>query len=1534
MPRMFLAMRWTYTLFALCCFCVLPASANAAEPADVARSLFDGTSLKGWSGDETFWRVEEGTLVAESTAENPCKKNTFLVWQGGDVDDFELTLQFKIEGSPSANSGIQFRSQIAEDGHVVGYQADIDKAGNWLGSLYDEHGRKMLATRGESTTIDNAGQLSKQQLGSRDELWKLVKIEDWNEYKIVARGPQLELFINGKLFSRVIDHDAKDAERHGVLALQLHSGPAMKIAFKNIQLKRLPLTEGKKVVFVAGPASHGWFSHEHNAGCQLLAESLRQSDAADELLVAVYKNGWPADPTAFDNADTVIFYCDGQGRHVVMPHLQEFDQVMKRGVGLVCIHYAVEVTKEKGHEEFLDWLGGTFEIHYSVNPHWTANFDALPEHAITSGVESFRINDEWYYHMRFRPEMEGVTPILSDLPPRESLSRKDGHHSNNPFVRESVLVKKEPQHVAWAYDRSNGGRSFGFTGGHFHKNWQHDQFRKIVLNAIAWTAGAEVASHGVNSPTPSVEQMEANQDESRPGNWKYPTTQKKKQPLKVMTVAKTEPVKNSRKLEDATAQLQTHPELETTLFAGEPLLLSPANMDIDAQGRIWVSEVVNYRHFRNKQNPPRKEGDRILVLEDTNQDGKADKTYTFYQDPSIDSAHGICVLGNRVLVSALDSVYVLYDDNNDLKADRKEVLFTGISGSQHDHGIHAFVFGPDGKLYFNFGNEGKQLKDKNGKPLVDLMGNEINNSRNPYQEGMVFRCDLDGSNIETLGWNFRNNWEVCVDSFGVMWQSDNDDDGNKGTRINYVMPYGNYGYKDEITGAGWRDPRTNWEAEIPLRHWHLNDPGVMPNLVQTGAGSPTGILCYEGDLLPEIFHGQPIHCDAGPNIVRAYPTKVDGAGYTAEIVNIVEGKHDQWFRPSDVTVAPDGSLFIADWYDPGVGGHAMGDIHKGRVFRVAPPNSPYKFEACDVSTVEGAVKALLSPNQARRFLGYQALKDFGEKATPALEQVWKTGKPFEQARAAWLLGDISRARNVRTDFLSQILSHESDQLRATGIRMACELVRKDPAILEDINPLLDVNDASPAVRRELLIGLTENPDIEYWSDHWVQLAIQYDGKDRWYLEALGIAARPHWDDVLKPILATSDNWKTSKALRDIVWRSRGKQTPALLMELISDPKTPSEEIARYFRALDFQSSVPEKGLIELITTTNPSGGAREQQIISESIARLNSKAGGNEQLQATLKKMIDSNPLSPITLSIIDQFQLSDQNETLLAIATQAENPQLGADAVRLMIKQKQWKLMTQALAGEDVKKAVALATSMKLAGENGTAGPLEATLKQEEIDSSVKREVVRAMASSRQGSVKLMGYAKSKSVDSAVKATLASVLHASGYRDVQALAKDLFPLPPSKEASPLPPISELAKRNGNVSKGRTVYFSVGTCAKCHVVQGVGKEIGPNLSEIGKKLSTEAMYEAILYPSAGVSHNYESYSVVTDSGNLYTGLLVSQTEEQVVLKDAEGIERTIDQEEIIEMVKQEISLMPADLQKLMTAQELVDLVSYLKTLKP
>lgn len=268
-----------------------------------------------------------------------------------------------------------------------------------------------------------------------------------------------------------------------------------------------------KIVFLAGRPSHGYGSHEHYAGCMLLAKCLES--AMDNVTVEVYRTDWPAE-SAFDGADAIVMYSDGGGRHPVNKHLEQVDALAKKGVGIVCIHYAVEVPKGPPGDKFVEWIGGYFETDWSVNPHWRAEFTELPKHPVTRGVEPFSAQDEWYYHMRFREDMKGVTPILSAIPPDSTLERPDGPHSGNPHVRAKA---GQPQHVAWATEREDGGRGFGFTGGHFHWNWGDDNFRKVMLNGIAWTAKLDIPENGVPVESVNLAALRENQDYEEPDNF-------------------------------------------------------------------------------------------------------------------------------------------------------------------------------------------------------------------------------------------------------------------------------------------------------------------------------------------------------------------------------------------------------------------------------------------------------------------------------------------------------------------------------------------------------------------------------------------------------------------------------------------------------------------------------------------------------------------------------------------------------------------------------------------------------------------------------------------------------------------------------------------------------------------------------------------------------------------------------------------------------------------------------------------------------
>ncbi|QRR00978.1 ThuA domain-containing protein [Dyadobacter sandarakinus] len=263
----------------------------------------------------------------------------------------------------------------------------------------------------------------------------------------------------------------------------------------------------RQIVFIAGPDSHGKGEHEHNGGCTLLAAALNAYGHG--IHAAVLRNAWPQDTTVLDKADAIVIYADGGGDQLLMKHAAHIDKLVKKGVGLAVLHFALEVPEGTQGNHMLSWIGGYFEINWSVNPSWVAEFKTLPDHPVTRGVQPFSIQDEWYYHLRFPTSKSGITPVLAAVPPAETLNRPDGTHSNNAGVRKDVLEDKKPQTLAWAFDRPGRGRGFGFTGGHFHKNWGNDNYRRLVLNAIVWTAGMDVPPAGIPSATPTEDELNA-----------------------------------------------------------------------------------------------------------------------------------------------------------------------------------------------------------------------------------------------------------------------------------------------------------------------------------------------------------------------------------------------------------------------------------------------------------------------------------------------------------------------------------------------------------------------------------------------------------------------------------------------------------------------------------------------------------------------------------------------------------------------------------------------------------------------------------------------------------------------------------------------------------------------------------------------------------------------------------------------------------------------------------------------------------------
>ena len=954
-------------------------------------------------------------------------------------------------------------------------------------------------------------------------------------------------------------------------------------------------------------------------------------------------------------------------------------------------------------------------------------------------------------------------------------------------------------------------------------------------------------------------------------------------------------------------------------FASEPMMINPTNLDVDERGRVWICEAQNYRRF-NHDHPERTGGDRILIMEDLDGDGRADTSKVFYQGPEVNAALGIAKLGKRVYVAASPNMLVFTDADGDDVPERMDTLFTGIEGVDHDHGVHAIVFGPDGKLYFNFGNEGKQLRDKHGEVVLDLRGQPVEEGKS-HRQGMIFRCNPDGSELEVMAHNFRNNYEVALDAYGRMWQSDNDDDGNEGTRINFVMDYGNYGYHDEITGAAWQEARVGMHEEVPKRHWHLNDPGVVPNLLQTGSGSPTGILVYTGEQLPEVFHGQMIHCEPGHNVVRSYPVTPAGAGYTAEIVDLVKSQ-DQWFRPSDVCAAPDGSLMIADWYDSGVGGHLMGDIERGRVYRLYGPDSKsYTIAAPDVENIDEAISALDHPNQAIRHLAYRRLVEDPAAADQLRSTVEASSeKAGTRARAAWVLADMEQ--NVG-DIAVTLFDTDEPALREMALRMVRQYPgEQNRVLLSLVERAADTDD--PALLREAALGL-RFVDGEQADELYARLASRYDGQDRWYLEALGIASDRYAEDRYAAWLATDPNLN-SKAARDLIWRSRAPAAVTQYEHILYETQKP-EEMARFIRALHFQDEAVASPVIERAVLRDDD--AQSPHLLRYALASMSPESlQRNPAVRRRVAEIMPNLRGSDVWLMVAASAELREEAPILLDSALVSDDYSFRQRATKLVGELEGTDYVQQRFARGDATEQLGLVQLARHLYNDDTMDWLKKLRTDDRQPPAIRQAATRSLANMWTGMTYLLAEVTRDSTITEEDRYTARVLSQAWRADIREGAVSWLAANRTGDEVDLDAVALL---EGDSRHGEQVFTEY--CAACHQVDGQGVRFGPNLSRIGEKLGKDALVASIAYPSQGIGFGYEGYEFTMADGGKLVGYIESQTENDLTVRMMGGVSKTVKKADIEDRRALDESLMTAGLHQIMEQEELVDLVTYLKGLQ-
>jgi putative membrane-bound dehydrogenase-like protein len=971
------------------------------------------------------------------------------------------------------------------------------------------------------------------------------------------------------------------------------------------------------------------------------------------------------------------------------------------------------------------------------------------------------------------------------------------------------------------------------------------------------------------------------------------------------------------------AGLRVPEGFDVTLFASEPLVNNPTAIDVDAQGRVWVAEGVNYRHsiHGSQVAPPDPQADRIKVLEDTDGDGRADKMTVFADGLLVPMS--VAVAGGKVYVGESPYLWVLEDTDGDGRADKKEALLEGFRGRDHDHGIHGLVLGPDGRLYFTVGDEGMDVTDRAGNRVAPLAG-------------AMLRVDLDGTGLTLLADNFRNPYELAVDSWGNVFCSDNDTDGLRSTRICWVLEGGSYGWKGPASPTG--------------HHWREDLPGYVPKILATGAGSPCGILVYEGDLLPPKFRGALIHADAGPREVRAYHLRPSGAGYAAE-PEVIVSSDDPWFRPVDVAAHPDGSLFIADWYDAGVGGHRYSDVDTGRIYRLAPKDSkPAQAPKVDLESLDGLVASLQSPAPAVRFLAIGRFLDRGEKAVGTLVDLAEREQGRKKARALALLARLPDGR-------AEVRRFAADPDAATRAQVV-RLLREQADENDRSRILLLADDPDAPVRREALLALRDVPTTEA-EDALRQLVARYDGADRFYLAALGLALRGREPEFLTSLLGPPEDHARLAASVELAWELREPASIAFVGEVLGTSQDDALK-RRCLEALrnisDPAASLPVASVLRT-TTDDPSlarlaldclaynlAGAWKDRTSESEVAVQESIALGlrTPELTSAAIDAIGRGRMSAFApeLTEIAGDASRESEQRIAAVGGLAELRAVDAvGALRRLVDADRIDPDDPKLDPHAPADPLAIESLRALFAIDAQAGEWQGRqlIADRRSPNALRREAVRLVGRDPAGSGYLLELAETQQLPAELKGEATAVVHRQRDAEIKSRADALLPLPKSAAGRALPPIAGLALRDGDAARGRALFFRKdqqgAVCARCHRVQGEGETIGPDLSEIGVKLARAALFDSILNPSAGIAHEYRPYVIALANGQILTGLVAERSSERVVLKTAEGQQIVVRTEEIDEEVAQDVSLMPEDLSTTLTETELVDVVAFLETLR-
>jgi putative heme-binding domain-containing protein len=465
-------------------------------------------------------------------------------------------------------------------------------------------------------------------------------------------------------------------------------------------------------------------------------------------------------------------------------------------------------------------------------------------------------------------------------------------------------------------------------------------------------------------------------------------------------------------------------------------------------------------------------------------------------------------------------------------------------------------------------------------------------------------------------------------------------------------------------------------------------------------------------------------------------------------------------------------------------------------------------------------------------------------------------------------------------------------------------------------------DPSPQVRREVALALYGHASDEA-AAIWTTLAQQYDGKDRWYLEALGIGASLNWDKYFATWRKTvGKDWDTTSG-RDIVWRSRASAAMPLLAELVQ--KGNETEMLRYYRAFDFHKDASKQQV--LASLVQKTKGRRVLLALKHMDP---TKLKMTPALSTALNKALDEYKGSLEFVELVSLFNLKDRSKDLLSMSIQYPDSVKGKEAMKSLVEWEQNELILSALDKSNDDAQAAIKTIWPHMRNKNARDLMVKVMMDSSRNIEIRKLAVKTFGGPWESEDHLLAMARDKQIPADLQTAAAGVFQTAWRGTIREEAAKFITLPGSKGAASLPSVAVLAGKTGDASKGKEVFKTV--CATCHQVKKEGVNFGPDLSEIGAKLSKEGLYTAILFPDQGISFGYEAWRIKLKDGSTAFGRIVSETEDKLDMQYMQQ-QQTVQKPEIESRVKLENSLMPSNLQSSMTEAELVDLVDYLGELR-